>query len=102
MALNTKQVRKVKDETAALKKQEQESPQLIYIGPTLPNGLTRFALFRGGKPTYLQSTLERIPELDALFVSVSDFTKSQAEIYQTGTRLHAAFQAVTEKVKEGI
>ena len=96
-----KQERKARDEGAASPKQEQTSPQLIYIGPTLPVGLNRFALFRGGKPAYLQPTIERIPELDALFVSVTEFTKSQADIHQSGTALHAAYQAVTEKMKEG-
>ncbi|GIO33123.1 hypothetical protein J2TS6_42640 [Paenibacillus albilobatus] len=98
----TKQEKKAETEVVAAKKQGQAPEQLIYIGPTLPNGLSRFALFRGGKPAYLQTTLERIPELDALFVSVTEFTKRQVEVYQVGTALHAAYQMVTEKMKEGI
>lgn len=71
---------------------------LIYVGPTMKNGLTRYAIYRGGIPEHIKAELERIPELRSLFLPVSDFPARQGEIRQAGTSLNAAYMAVQKGV----
>lgn len=84
----------IQEPTAKKPKDEQ----LIYVGPTLKNGITKHSVYRGGIPEYVKAELERIPELRFLFLPVADFPARQGEIMQTGTTLNAAYMAVQKGV----
>lgn len=71
---------------------------LIYIGPSLPNGLNRYMVFRGGKPAHY---LEGVPVADALFVPVAEFAARQMEILDPGKPLYTAYTAVESYLRGG-
>lgn len=79
-----------------------EEEHLIYIGPTLPNGLSRYMTFRGGKPAHITDYLKSVPAADALFVPVAEFATRQREISDPGKPLYAAYTAVEAHLKGGV
>ena len=60
--------------------------QLIYIGPNVPGGmLQRYQVFRGGKPEHLKDLFEKCPELQGLFVQVTDLAVAEKALGEAGT-----------------
>ena len=60
--------------------------QLIYIGPNVPGGmLQRYQVFRGGKPEHLKDLFEKCPELQGLFVQVTDLAVAEKALGTAGT-----------------
>ena len=60
--------------------------QLIYIGPNVPGGmLQRYQVFRGGKPEHLKDLFEKCPELQGLFVQVTDLAVVEKALGEAGT-----------------
>ena len=60
--------------------------QLIYIGPNVPGGmLQRYQVFRGGKPEHLKDLFEKCPELQGLFVQVTDLAMAEKALGTAGT-----------------
>ncbi|WP_051775872.1 hypothetical protein [Paenibacillus tyrfis] len=80
----------------------QTAPQeaFIYIGPNLPGGLlSRFRIFRGGIPEYLESTLREQPKIERLIVPVSGLSEALARTSTPGTIEYAAAQDVLRERK---
>lgn len=73
---------------------------MIYVGPTMPK-LTRYVTYQQGFPHHIQKLLERVPELETLFVPVPEFPKVRSQIDKVGTPLHAAYQAVLSAAQKG-
>ncbi|WP_317957241.1 hypothetical protein [Paenibacillus chitinolyticus] len=78
-----------------------EEEHLIYIGPTLPIGLSRYATFRGGKPAYLLDYLKSVPTADALFIPVAELSSSLKELSVLGSPLKTAYEVVQATLKGG-
>ncbi|WP_217562783.1 hypothetical protein [Paenibacillus sp. GbtcB18] len=78
-----------------------EEEHLIYIGPTLPIGLSRYMTYRGGKPAHIVDYLKSVPAADALFIPVAEFATRQREVSDPGKPLYAAYIAVEAHLKGG-
>ncbi|WP_068775773.1 hypothetical protein [Paenibacillus sp. FJAT-26967] len=94
------------DETVIPAKMAAEQSKIeelwIYIGPDLPIGLTKYASYRGGKPTHIKDYLTSVPDLDALFVPIKDFSLMAIEAKRQGSYLNAAYTAVENRFAKGV
>ena len=71
--------------------------QLIYVGPSLPDGsLRRFTVFRGELPAHVQNLLNKKPALSGLFVTPTDLQSAKARVAQQGDPLHTLSLLVTK------
>ncbi|MGG1442094.1 hypothetical protein ABE354_08545 [Brevibacillus laterosporus] len=90
-----------KKETIKASKQKKEIDsieQLIYIGPNIPGGrLVQNTVFRDGIPEHLNDLKEKHPQLNDLFVPVTQFIEAQAQIQRPGTTEYQAYQALSRK-----
>lgn len=83
-------------------KTEQQIESLIYVGPSLGGGkLTRFTVYQGGKPKYLEQLFIDCPEIERLFVPVDKLTVALEQIGMTGTPYNTWFNQVIEFQKKG-
>lgn len=95
MELNEQNSRRKSKAQAAVTEEKPTAQQLIYIGPTLGGGrLPENKVFIGGKPMFLKDLFEKYPDLDTLFVPVSDLTTSKVQLSQEGTPLNLAYQVM--------
>lgn len=77
------------------KQEETELNQVIYVGPSLPNGLlTQYALFLGGTPEYLTDFLEKHEAVRELIVPVSELSSVQQAIATRGTHEYELYQSI--------
>ena len=76
---------------------------MIYAGPNVfAMALQRFQVFNGGLPLYVKRAIEKIPEIEALIVPVSELENTRRKIEKPGTyesRLFAAIQKAARSVK---
>ena len=82
---------------------ETEIEPVIYTGPNIfAMALQRFQVFSGGLPLYVKRAIEKIPEIEALIVPVSELENTRRKIEKPGTyesRLFAAIQKAARSVK---
>lgn len=85
-----------KNEDIPIVEEKQEViPQesLIYIGPSLGAGkVTRFTVYQGGKPKYMEEVFAACPEVEKLFVPVVKLSAVMQEVEKTGTPYHTWYQ----------
>lgn len=71
--------------------------QFIYVGPNLPGGrLTKFSVFKGGIPVYLDDLIEKHPQITDLIVPVASAVTAQTNSAQAGTAEYESYQTLTE------
>ena len=76
--------------------------RLIYCGPNLPGGkLTKYRVFKGGIPEYLNDVIAKCPEIKRLFVPVADLQKAEIAIVARGTPQQLAYEAVQKLISKG-
>ena len=78
----------------------------MYLGPNIPGGrLFGGSIIRGGLPKdlpHLQDVLEKLPELEGLFVEVAKVPSFKVEVATQGTEAHRLFTVVAKKINEGV
>jgi hypothetical protein len=81
------------EEPVAEQEQSEQQEALIYVGPSLPNGLlTKYTIFSNGIPEHLKAHFEKCPSFKQLFIPVSqlpavenrlkDATSAEAVFYR--------------------
>ena len=83
---------------------ETDSEPKIYTGPNIfALALQRFQVFRGGLPPHVKRAIEKLPEIEALIVPVSELTSMRQKIDRPGTnesRLFGNLQQEAEKLNK--
>ncbi|MCL2201572.1 MAG: hypothetical protein FWB75_06365 [Oscillospiraceae bacterium] len=75
-----------------------EKQAFIYLGPILPGGiLFKGAIFKDKIPEYLDSYIEKLPEVKKLLVEVKDSPKFIKALKEPGTQEHALYQYVEKE-----
>jgi len=76
--------------------------QLIYCGPNLPQGiLNQFTTYRGGLPKHLETHFEKCPVIKLLFVPVSELTKVQQSVKESGSPENIWFNEILGYIQGG-
>ena len=76
--------------------------RLIYCGPNLPGGkLTKYRVFKGGIPEYLNDVIAKCPEIKRLFVPTADLQITENAISTKGTPQQLAYEAVQKIISKG-
>jgi len=76
------------------RKKKQADP-LIYVGPSLSNGLLgQYTTFRGGVPAHLSELVGTNEAISALMVPVGELAEVRARIAQPGTPEHQYFETL--------
>lgn len=72
------------------KKTETKAEPMIYVGPTLPNGLlARYAVFCGGDyPPHIKELRSKSAALRGLFVPVSQLYQAKQDVAKQGNILN--------------
>jgi len=79
------------------RRQPARIERTIYIGPNLPGGqLSAFTVFKGELPAHVRDLREKTPELQRLFVPVSDLAAARQRLQKAGPEAQA-FRAVRKK-----
>lgn len=73
---------------------QQES--IIYIGPTIPNRIAKYALFCGGRPKII-GELKEVTGIEHLFVDVSDLNAAKEKLKDKTNYLSVIYDAVDKK-----
>lgn len=77
--------------------------QLVYFGPTLPNGiLGQFTTFKGGLPRHVENLVESVPVLKSLFVTPSQLNLSRVKLADSSSPEWASFQEVKAHFNKGV
>ena len=83
---------------------ETASEPQIYTGPNIfAMALQRFQVFRGGLPPYVRRAIEKLPDIEALIVPVSELEDMRRKIDRPGTneaRLFSVLQQEAEKLNK--
>ncbi|MCB5255538.1 MAG: hypothetical protein LHW58_07850 [Candidatus Cloacimonetes bacterium] len=103
MASSSDKEKKSKEKTMRFKAFGQvKVERLIYCGPNLPGGkLTKYRVFKGGIPEYLNDVIAGYPEIKRLFVPVADLQKAETAISTKGTPQQLAYEAVQKNISKG-
>ncbi|MFU1797376.1 hypothetical protein ACM1RC_26155 [Paenibacillus azoreducens] len=89
--------RTAKQEKPRSEAQNEQTKQLIYVGPNLPGGrLSRFTVFMGSIPKHLDDLLEKQPEIEHLIVPVEELSRALARVNAPGTLEHSTFQYLSK------
>jgi len=76
--------------------------RLIYCGPNLPGGkLTKYRVFKGGIPEYLNELIDKCPEIKMLFVPVAELTRANRAVDTKGTPEQIAYEKVMKFISKG-
>lgn len=103
MAENTNEEQKKTEQKRTTQRSTQQEPEkkaverVVYVGPTLANGLTETTVFKGGIPNVYRRLFETTPELEQLFVPAEDFAKTKNDAETPGTAIYAAREVVASK-----
>ncbi|WP_094607734.1 hypothetical protein SPSIL_009040 [Sporomusa silvacetica DSM 10669] len=74
----------------------------IYVGPNIASErLNRFAVFKNGIPTHMDTVLAACPAVGKLFVPVSKLSETLARISKTGTAYNTWYSQVTAYLQKG-
>lgn len=84
------------------KKQTAPTGPVAYIGPNLPGGkLFQFAVFRNGKPAYVQQLIEECSALKFLFVPVSRLSVARQKLSDKTSVEYAKFAEASRHFAKG-
>ncbi len=88
------------DEDEVLQEEITESEPQIYLGPNIFSmALQRFQVFRGGLPPYVKRAIEKLPDIKALIVPVSEAEEVKQKINRAGTNEFRLFNQLKEVKK---
>ena len=88
------------DEDEVLQEEITESEPQIYLGPNIFSmALQRFQVFRGGLPPYMKRAIEKIADIKALIVPVSEAEEVKQKINRAGTNEFRLFHQLKEVKK---
>ncbi|MBR2209022.1 MAG: hypothetical protein IJ859_09485 [Synergistaceae bacterium] len=74
---------------------------MIYTGPNIfPLAMQKFQVFSGGLPPYVERAIEKIPEIKALIVPVSELENMRTKIEKSGTREARIFYNVEKEAEK--
>lgn len=77
---------------------ETASEPMIYTGPNIfAMALQRFQVFRGGLPPYVKRAIEKLPDIEALIVPVSELEDMRKKIDRPGTNESRLFGILQEE-----
>lgn len=87
---------------ASKRKQIEPKPvPMIYIGPSLPNGLlARFTVFNGDYPLHIKELRERSAALRGLFVPVSRLSQAKKDVETQGNILNLYAKNVLKEINK--
>jgi hypothetical protein len=74
-----------------------KEPARIYLGPNLPGGMTKSAIYRGEVPVHVTALISKYPDVDTLLVPVGDAAAVQERISQPGTIEYQAYHMLTSR-----
>jgi hypothetical protein len=89
-----------KKEKKAAKKEET----LMYIGPTIPNVVSKNTVFNNGLPDALEKKKEEMPVLAQLIVPVESLSEARKNLAKSNSAIGTCYQQVLsdlQKEKEG-
>jgi hypothetical protein len=100
-AVNSTPKEEKPQETAKTKATEG---RFIYIGPTTHTGLTENTIFNGTREAveeYLKPTIEKIPQVRLLIVTVESLAECKAKVKTTGTLLNKYYNDIESLLRKG-
>ena len=75
----------------------------IYVGPNIASErLNRFAVFKNGIPTHMDTVFSACPAIAKLFVPVSKLSETLDKISKTGTAYNTWYSQVTAYLQKGV
>jgi len=76
--------------------------KVIYCGPNIPGGvLSKYRIFIDGIPEYLDTLIDKCPEIKILFANVADLAKVDKAIGIKGTPEQIAYEKVMKFISKG-
>lgn len=88
---------KMVSNSSPMVEESSKKESIVYVGPSLKSGLVKNTVFNNGIPSYVSDKFEDTPELEELFVPVSDFPAALADLKIVGTPLYLANIIVQKK-----
>lgn len=88
-----------KNKKTGEKEKMQES--LIYLGPSLPTGISENTIYRGTDETkgWLDKKMEGFPAASKLLVRIGDCQEKRKEVKTPGTLLHECYHELKAQLK---
>lgn len=84
------------------KKAGAKAGPMVYVGPTLPNGLlARFTVFSGGEfVPHVKELADKSPALRGLIVPVSQLNQARKDVTTQGHILHLHAKNVLKEITQ--
>ncbi len=74
----------------------------VYVGPSIPGILPRYAVFSGALPPQIENLVQASPALRGLLVPAEKLAQARIDIARKGTLLQLYAERVTREIKETI
>lgn len=84
-----------------VKEEVKKEEPVIYIGPTIPNRIKQYTVYKG-VPASVEELKKEIPELKHLFVNVSKLNESKAKLSDETSYLSVIYNTVASHTQGGI
>lgn len=80
---------------------EKTQESLIYLGPSLPTGISENTIYCGTDKTkgWLDKKMEGFPAAPKLLVRIGDCPEKRKEVKTPGTLLHECYQELKAQIK---